>query len=101
MRHFRGKGVTRLKARFGSTLPPMSRIGYLQAMIVQVNLPDELVAKIDKVSQDRTAFVSEAVRRLLHDGSESPMGNETARINELADQLNHEALDVLEYQVIS
>ena len=66
----------------------MSRIGYLQAMIVQVNLPDELVAKIDKVAQDRTAFVSEAVRWLLHDGSENPTGNETARINELADELN-------------
>jgi metal-responsive CopG/Arc/MetJ family transcriptional regulator len=79
----------------------MSRIGYLQAMIVQVNLPDELVAKIDRVAQDRTAFVSEAVRRLLHDGSENPTENETARINELADELNREALDVLEYQVIS
>jgi metal-responsive CopG/Arc/MetJ family transcriptional regulator len=70
-------------------------------MIVNVNLPDDLVAKIDKIAPDRTAFVSEAVRRLLRDGTETPPENETARIDELADELNREAMDVLEYQVIS
>ena len=68
-------------------------------MIVSVNLPDELVAKIDEVAEDRAAFVSEAVRRLLHDDSET-IGDELVRINELADELNREAQDVLEYQVI-
>ena len=69
-------------------------------MIVSVNLPDELVAKIDEVAEDRAAFVSEVVRRLLHDDSET-IGDELVRINELADELNREAQDVLEYQVIS
>jgi metal-responsive CopG/Arc/MetJ family transcriptional regulator len=68
--------------------------------MVQVSLPDELVAKIDQVAQDRAAFVSEAVRRYLRDAGEVPNLNETGRINELADELNREAEDVLEYQVI-
>jgi hypothetical protein len=70
-------------------------------MAVQVNLPDELVSRIDEVATDRTAFVSEAVRRHLRSGSLPSVTNETARINELADELNREAEDVLEYQVIS
>lgn len=70
-------------------------------MTVQVNLPDELVSRIDEVATDRTAFVSEAVRRHLRSGSVPSVTNETSRINELADELNREAEDVLEYQVIS
>ncbi|HYI13482.1 MAG TPA: hypothetical protein VEK57_30845 [Thermoanaerobaculia bacterium] len=68
-------------------------------MSVQVDLPDELAAQIDGVASDRTAFVEEAVRRLLRD---APVrnGSETARLNELADELNREAEDVLEYQVL-
>jgi metal-responsive CopG/Arc/MetJ family transcriptional regulator len=68
-------------------------------MSVQITLPDELAAQIDDVSPDRTAFVTEAVQRLLH--KSPPSLNETARINELADELNREAQEVLEYQVIS
>jgi metal-responsive CopG/Arc/MetJ family transcriptional regulator len=70
-------------------------------MSVQVTLPDDLVAKIDTVADDRSAFVEAAVRRMLR---ESPAGrgpDETALINEFADELNAEAEDVLEYQVIS
>ena len=70
-------------------------------MSVQVSLPDELAAKIDDVATDRTEFVAEAVRRLLHESRTPQVENETARINELADELNGEATDVLEYQVIS
>jgi len=70
-------------------------------MSVQITLPDELAEQIDHVAQDRTAFVAEAVRRLLHDTSEPMTRDEVARINEVADELNREAEDVLEYQVIS
>jgi metal-responsive CopG/Arc/MetJ family transcriptional regulator len=70
-------------------------------MSVQVSLPDELAAKIDDVATDRTEFVAEAVRRLLHESRRPAVANETARINELADELNGEAADVLAYQVIS
>ena len=70
-------------------------------MIVQVNLPDELVSRIDEVATDRTAFVSEAVRRHLRSGAVPSVSNETARINELADELNREAENVLEYQANS
>jgi metal-responsive CopG/Arc/MetJ family transcriptional regulator len=68
-------------------------------MGVHVTLPEELAAQIDDVSSDRTAFVTEAVRRLLHKSPVPP--DETAKTNELADELNREASEVLEYQVIS
>lgn len=68
------------------------------SMIIQLNLPDELIAQIDEVSADRNAFVTEAVRRLLHNSQPPP--DEVARINELSDELNQEASEVLEYQVI-
>ena len=46
--------------------------------------------------------MSEAVRRrLLSEDSMSVPANETLRINELADELNREAEDVLEYQALS
>lgn len=73
----------------------------LFGMSVQVSLPDELAAKIDDLATDRTAFVAEAVRRLLYESHLRGNVDETARINELADELNREAEDVLEYQVIS
>ena len=69
-------------------------------MSTQVTLPDELVAQIDDVSSDRNAFVTEAVRRQLRTTPPSSV-DEIARINELADELNKEASEVLEYQVIS
>ena len=68
-------------------------------MSVQVSLPDELAEQIDHVATDRSAFVAEAVRRLLRESSESSTPDEVARINEVADELNREAEDVLEYQV--
>jgi metal-responsive CopG/Arc/MetJ family transcriptional regulator len=71
-------------------------------MTVQVDLPDELAEQIDHVASDRAAFVTEAVRRLLRDSPSEPAGlDELVRINELADELNREAEDVLEYQVIA
>jgi len=68
-------------------------------MTVLVSLPDELAAQIDGVGADRTTFVAEAVRRLLRDSPQEPAADEVDRINELADELNEEARDVLEYQV--
>ena len=70
-------------------------------MTVQVSLPDDLAEQIDHVATDRTAFVTEAVRRLLRESGEAGADDEVARINEVADDLNREAEDVLEYQVIS
>jgi len=70
-------------------------------MTVQVSLPEDLAQEIDHVTHDRDAFVAEAVRRLLHESPEDTAENEVARINEVADELNREAEDVLEYQVIS
>lgn len=68
-------------------------------MGVHVTLPEDLAAQIDNVTDDRNAFVTEAVRRLFHNSP--PPQDETARLNELADELNQEASEVLEYQVIS
>jgi len=70
-------------------------------MSVQVSLPEDLIARIDEVTSDRSAFVSEAVRQHLRDGVASSQHSEVTRINELADELNREAEDVLEFQVFS
>lgn len=68
-------------------------------MSVQVSLTDDLAEQIDHVADDRTAFVAEAVRRLLRESPEVSTADEVTRINEVADELNREAEDVLEYQV--
>lgn len=70
-------------------------------MSVQVTLPDDLAEQIDQVAADRTEFVAEAVRRLLRESPEVTTGDDVALIDEVADELNREAEDVLEYQVIS
>ena len=68
-------------------------------MSVQVSLPDELAQSIDDVAADRSAFVAEAVKRLLRETA-SAERDEVARINAVIEELNREAADVLEYQVI-
>ncbi len=68
-------------------------------MTVQVTLPEDLVDQIDHVAPDRSAFVAEAVKRMLRESTESAR-DEIDRINELSEELNREAEDVLEYQVI-
>ena len=70
-------------------------------MSVQITLPDDLAEQIDHVAEDRTAFVAEAVRRLLRDSTPVAPDDEVARINAVADELNREAEDVLGYQVIA
>jgi metal-responsive CopG/Arc/MetJ family transcriptional regulator len=74
--------------------------GKLVGMTVQINLPDDLAEQIDQVSPDRAGFVAEAVRRLLRESVPTVPENEVARINQHSDELNREAEDVLEYQVI-
>ena len=72
----------------------------LSPVTIQLNLPDELVARIDSVTDDRAAFVVEAVRSRLRQSERNSDAEEIARINAVADELNREAEDVLEYQVI-
>jgi len=68
-------------------------------MTVHVALPDDLARQIDQVTLDRSAFVTEAVKRMLRESTDSAY-DEIQRINELSEELNREAEDVLEYQVI-
>jgi metal-responsive CopG/Arc/MetJ family transcriptional regulator len=68
-------------------------------MNVRVELPDDIVEQIDHIASDRSAFVKEAVQRMLRESAE-PTRDEIERINELSEELNREAEDVLEYQVI-
>ena len=68
---------------------------------MHIKLPEELVAQIDAVADDRSAFVAEAVRRLLREPGDVSGKSEIDLINELADELNAEAEDVLEYQAIT
>jgi hypothetical protein len=70
-------------------------------MSVQVTLSDELAAKIDSVAPDRAAFVDAAVRRMLRDSEPAMATDEIEKINKVADELNAEAEDVLQYQVIT
>jgi len=68
---------------------------------IQVNLPDDLVARIDDLSSNRSEFVAEAVRKALRESETGTNEHEIARINEVVDELNREAEDVLEYQVLA
>jgi metal-responsive CopG/Arc/MetJ family transcriptional regulator len=70
-------------------------------MTIQVDLPDELIARIDGVAEDRTAFIADAVRVALVQSRRATDDQEVARINDLAEELNREASEVLEYQVFS
>ena len=69
-------------------------------MSVTVQLPEDLAAEIDSVSKDRSAFVTVAVRQALRKGSAKHLAEEVASINSVAEELNREASEVLEYQVI-
>ena len=93
-------GIARNQPSFSRHCSAASIWLSLLRMSVQVNLPDGLAAAIDHVADDRSAFVTEAVRRMLRGGVVPRVSEETARINEFADELNREAEDVLEYQVL-
>jgi len=68
---------------------------------IQVNLPDDLVARIDDLASNRSEFVAAAVRKALRESETETNEHEIARINEVVDELNREAEDVLEYQVLA
>ena len=42
-------------------------------MPVPVSLPDNLIAEINAVTDDHVAFITKAVRRLLHEGGPSAL----------------------------
>jgi metal-responsive CopG/Arc/MetJ family transcriptional regulator len=67
---------------------------------VNVKISDDLAAQIDRVARDRAEFIERAVRKLLGETSVRSR-DELARINQVADQLNEEAAEVLEFQVLS
>lgn len=69
-------------------------------MTIQVNLPEELMSKIDAPSSDRDQCVADAIRQILRKSLRSDE-DEVALINAVADELNAEAEDVLEYQTLS
>jgi metal-responsive CopG/Arc/MetJ family transcriptional regulator len=69
-------------------------------MTIQVNLPEDLITKIDSISSDRNQFIADAIRQVLGKPTRSDE-EEVARINAVADELNTEAADVLKYQAIS
>ena len=66
-------------------------------MTIQVNLPEDLIKEIDSISSDRDQFIADAIRRVTRKSKRSDE-EEVARINAVADELNAEAADVLEYQ---
>jgi hypothetical protein len=70
-------------------------------MSVPIGVSEELVSRMDNLTGDREAFVENAVRRMLRDYAAEPKRDDIAKINQLADELNREAEDVLEYQVLS
>ena len=93
--------VVRLRRRnISETLLSGPILATLPPVTIQLNLPDELVARIDSVTRDRAAFVLEAVRSRLRESERNSDVDEIARINAVVDDLNREAEDVLEYQVI-
>ena len=69
-------------------------------MSVTVQLPEDLAAEIDSISKDRSTFVAEAVRQALRERSDKHLVEDIARINSVVEELNREATEVLEYQVI-
>jgi metal-responsive CopG/Arc/MetJ family transcriptional regulator len=66
-------------------------------MTIQVNLPEDLIARIDSIAGDRDQFIVDAIRQVLRKSKRSH-AEEVALINAVADELNAEAADVLEYQ---
>ena len=68
-------------------------------MTVELNLPEDLIAQIDTISKDRSQFITDAVRRVLG-AKRIDLSTEIDRINAVADELNREAADVLEYQAL-
>ena len=69
-------------------------------MSINVPLPDDVVAAIDRASSNREAFVAEAVRQLLRTRDSKQPSGDLATIEAHAEELNAEAADVLQFQII-
>lgn len=68
-------------------------------MKTSVTLSKELLDLIDRVETNRSLFLERAARRYLAEiGRERQDVKDIALINENAESLNGEAMDVLEYQ---
>jgi|HubBroStandDraft_6_1064221.scaffolds.fasta_scaffold3160072_2 metal-responsive CopG/Arc/MetJ family transcriptional regulator len=66
-----------------------------------VTLPQELLARIDRVDRNRSAFVEKASRVYLASLERARRNARDLEIlNANADRLNAEASDVLEYQAV-
>jgi metal-responsive CopG/Arc/MetJ family transcriptional regulator len=66
-----------------------------------ITLPPDLLASIDRVDSNRSAFVERAARAYLGQAERARQENRDIEIiNRNADRLNAEAMDVLDYQRI-
>jgi len=77
--------------------------GYNHGMRVKtsVTLPEELLARIDRVERNRSAFVEKASRVYLANlERQRRNARDLEIINTNADRLNAEAEDVLDYQAL-
>jgi metal-responsive CopG/Arc/MetJ family transcriptional regulator len=66
-------------------------------MTIQVNLPEDLITRIDAIASDRDQFIADAIQQVLRKSKRSD-AEEVALINTVADELNAEAADALEFQ---
>ncbi len=64
-----------------------------------ITLPEDLLQAIDQTDPNRSSFIEKAARQYLLALAKSRREAQDAEIlNECAESLNREALDVLEYQ---
>ena len=68
-------------------------------MKTSVTLPDDLLKKIDRTDSNRSSFLERAARQYLaYIERREREKRDLAILNTQANQLNEEALDVLDYQ---
>lgn len=69
---------------------------------ISVTLSSEVLTKIDQLAGSklsRSAFVERVIRKYLRERTRAALNaRDLERLNQLADRLNQEADDVLEYQ---
>lgn len=68
-------------------------------MTISIELPDDVLAAIKEAGATPSDFVAEAVRRFVEMRRRSGE-DDIQRINAVADELNREAAEVLEFQAI-
>jgi metal-responsive CopG/Arc/MetJ family transcriptional regulator len=80
---------------------PTNDSATLLLVTIDVDLPEDLVARIDELARNRCEFVAEAVRKALRELEVTPNEHDVAQINVVVDELNREAEDVLDYQTFA